>query len=69
MQKIIVELDTLPYNVSYYRYSDGLLKFKGKLIVENTGDLRLHILNHMHNSSVGGHSGITATYKRVASVF
>lgn len=35
----LIELATLPYNVSYFCYSDGLMRFKGKLVVEKNGNL------------------------------
>lgn len=69
VQDVITELVTFPYNVSFYSYRDGLLRFKGKLVVGNTLNLRTQILEYMHSSSVGGYSGITATYQRVAAHF
>lgn len=33
------------------------------------GDLRTQIVTYMHNSSVGGYSGITVTFQRVVNVF
>lgn len=69
VQNIIVELLTMPYNVSYYSYCDGLLRFKGKLFVGSDGTLRSQILRYMHDSSIGDHSRIIATYQRLTSVF
>lgn len=68
VQDIIAEVVATPYNISFYRYLDGLLKFKGKLVVGNKGDLRAQILSYMHYSNVGGYSGINATYQRLTSI-
>lgn len=46
-----------------------MLKRKGKIVVGNERELREVILLHFHSSSVGGHSGINATYQRVCTIF
>lgn len=48
---------------------DGLLRFKGKLVVGSGGTLRSQILTYMHASSVEGHSGVIATFQRAAGIF
>jgi Integrase zinc binding domain len=47
----------------------GLLRYKGKVCVGNTGDWRLKIISELHASQLGGHSGITATYQIIKRNF
>lgn len=68
-QEAIMECITYPYNISYFSYHDGLLKFKGRLYVGSTGGLRKHIMDYMHCSGYGGHSEINATFQRFKATF
>lgn len=45
-----------------------LLK-KGRYYVRKSGDMRTRILQTLHDSGEGGHSGIVATSKRVEAQF
>ncbi|KAJ3707739.1 hypothetical protein LUZ61_011444 [Rhynchospora tenuis] len=47
----------------------GLLRYKGRLCVGQAGGWRTQLLHELHNSNLGGHSGILATYKRLKSLF
>jgi RNase H-like domain found in reverse transcriptase/Reverse transcriptase (RNA-dependent DNA polymerase)/Retroviral aspartyl protease/Integrase zinc binding domain len=47
----------------------GLIRYKGKICVGNAGDWRQKIIFEMHDSSQGGHSGISATYHRIKRNF
>ncbi|KAD4584729.1 hypothetical protein E3N88_22330 [Mikania micrantha] len=44
---------------------DGLLYLDNKLYIPTIPSLRLNLLHEFHSSKVGGHSGITATIKRI----
>lgn len=66
---IIAECTMSPFNVSYYSYTDGILKYKGKIYIGNNADFRAQVINYMHSSSIGGHSGIQGTYQKVQQVF
>ena len=39
------------------------------MVVGADEDLKLKIIKLFHNSSLGGHSGVHATYKRLSSLF
>ncbi|KAJ1702741.1 hypothetical protein LUZ63_002520 [Rhynchospora breviuscula] len=58
------ELDTEKYSMH-----QGLLRYKNKICVGNGHQWRRRILQEIHNSSIGGHSGILGTYQRVKSMF
>nr|KYP76053.1 Retrovirus-related Pol polyprotein from transposon 17.6 [Cajanus cajan] len=52
----------------HYKWQNGELRRKGKLVVGNNLELRKDLLVWLHASATGGHSGINATMKRVKSV-
>lgn len=52
-----------------YSYRDGLLFFKDKIVVGSYGSLRKQLLELYHNSQLGGHSGINATYVGLKRLF
>jgi hypothetical protein len=44
--------------VEYYKFGvDGILLYKNKIYVPNVHDLKLRILNEMHNVPYVGHPG------------
>jgi hypothetical protein len=42
----------------------GLIKFKGRLVIGNNLALQTKLIATLHDTAVGGHSGIQATYQR-----
>ncbi|KAL3509669.1 hypothetical protein ACH5RR_029070 [Cinchona calisaya] len=50
---------------SKYAYDTRLLKYKGKLYVGKGGSLRKKIVQSLHNSPLGGHSGQARCLQRV----
>lgn len=68
-QEAITECTLFPYNLSFFSYSDGLLRFKGRLYIGSNTDLRSKIINFTHSSNTGGHSGIQVTLQRLKSTF
>ncbi|RVW14863.1 Transposon Tf2-11 polyprotein [Vitis vinifera] len=50
-------------------WRDGLLLYKGKVMVPADHSLRAKLLYEVHNSKVGGHSGILRTYRRLQQQF
>ncbi|KAJ4801510.1 polyprotein [Rhynchospora pubera] len=47
----------------------GIWRYKGRLCIGNNQNWRNHIIQEVHDSSIGGHSGILATYKRIKGSF
>lgn len=68
-QEGIAECTIEPQGVSFYQYCDGILKYKGKLYVGETSGLRARIIQHIHESNIGGHSGIENTYQKICNTF
>lgn len=52
-----------------YTLVDGVIKHKGRVWVGNNTLAQQHILQTLHASGLGGHSGIQATYHRVKALF
>lgn len=52
-----------------YSFRDGLLFFKGRLVIPTDSPLRQQLLIEFHSSSIGGHAGLARTYHRLASKF
>ncbi|CAN6326944.1 unnamed protein product [Urochloa humidicola] len=68
-QRLLTELSILSPNDKGYALSDGLIRYKGRVWVGNNKLAQQHILQALHSSGLGGHSGILATYQRVKSLF
>ncbi|KAL0329707.1 UNVERIFIED_CONTAM: Transposon Ty3-I Gag-Pol polyprotein [Sesamum radiatum] len=47
----------------------GVLRKEGRICVGKNTDVRRRIVQVLHDSSIGGHSGINGTYQRVRSMF
>ncbi|GJU46256.1 gypsy/ty3 retroelement polyprotein [Tanacetum coccineum] len=54
---------------SRYTWSANELRRKGKLVMGNNEQLRLKLVSHLHESPIGGHSGVQATMKRSGKTF
>lgn len=47
----------------------GLIKYKGKIWIGSNTTLQTKLISALHDSAIGGHSGIQATYHRVKKLF
>ncbi|GJU82173.1 transposon Tf2-1 polyprotein [Tanacetum coccineum] len=56
-------------NQAHYTVKDGLLLFKGKLLIGRDPHLIQEILREFHCTPVGGHSGVRKTMARVNQTF
>lgn len=52
-----------------YSFTNNELRYKGKLVIGNDQTTKLQILNWLHDSALGGHSGRDATLQRIKSLF
>lgn len=59
--------DVIGPKESYYQ--QGILMYRGKVFVGSSGEWRNNILRELHDSQLGGHSGINNTYHRIAQIF
>jgi len=68
-QQLLTELCLASPNDKRYSLVDGTIKFHGRVWVGSNQLAQQHILQALHASGIGGHSGIQATYHRVKSLF
>ncbi|WVZ76979.1 LOW QUALITY PROTEIN: hypothetical protein U9M48_024887, partial [Paspalum notatum var. saurae] len=68
-KQLLTELSVSQDNSQGFSLVDGILRFKGRVWVGNNALAQQHILQALHSSGIGGHSGITATYQRVKQLF
>ncbi|KAL0326250.1 UNVERIFIED_CONTAM: Transposon Ty3-G Gag-Pol polyprotein [Sesamum radiatum] len=66
----VVQAKTLD-NLAFpdYSYEAGILRRKWRICVGSHGGIREKIIKSMHDSALGGHSGINGTYQRVKPLF
>ena len=69
LQTIIHNLQASPTSLSHYAWVNGHLQRKGQIVVGRDVELHRKLISLYHSSAVGGHSGSTATAKRVGSLF
>lgn len=69
LQGILTQLAIQPTAIAYYTLSNGLIRYKGRLVVGDDSALKERIVGALHASPVGGHSGIKATYQKVKQLF
>lgn len=69
IKELIAELKKKPDYKKHFTWKQDTLRRKSKLVIPNNGELRQTILNWLHKSSSGGHSGRDATHQRVKSLF
>lgn len=55
--------------VPNFTFQDGLLRSKNRVVIGPDDELKGFILQWMHNSSQGGHSGKDGTLQRVKHLF
>ncbi|CAL5396342.1 unnamed protein product [Camellia sinensis] len=68
VQQVIADLILDHTSHRGYRWEQGILTYKGKLVVENTPQLKIQIMEEFHCSAIGGHSGIDKTTKRIQRI-
>ena len=52
-----------------YNLSDGVLKYKNIIVIENNDDLRNRLVGAAHDSYTRGHAGVQNSYKRLKAFF
>lgn len=63
------KMNERPEVMGNYQTREGLIFFKGRIVVPPTSSLKLEILREFHASKMVGHSGILRTFKRLAQNF
>ena len=66
LKKIIEELKQKKDETSKYRWENGKLWYKNRIVLSKHSSLILNLLHTFHNSVLGGHSRFLRTYKRMS---
>lgn len=69
MQILLQQLALHSPNEKGYSLEQGLIKFKGRLVIGNNLAMQTKLISNLHDSAVGGHSGIQATYQRAKKLY
>lgn len=69
VQQILTTLAIDPSAEPEFTMVDGDLRKRGKLYVGASNGVRREIIQNLHDTGEGGHSGVNATHKRIANLF
>ncbi|XP_075103126.1 uncharacterized protein LOC142177943 [Nicotiana tabacum] len=69
LQHIIQSIQDGHASKPYYRFHNGVLSRKNRLMVGADATIRNQLISFYHDSSIGGHSGITTTLKMLKQDF
>jgi hypothetical protein len=67
--KLISKLSLKANSIPNYTYKDGLLRDKSRIWIGQDPALQSQLIQALHNSVVGGHSGAHVTYRRLKNIF
>ena len=68
-QELLAKLSDTSVSTPNYTLQDGLIRYKGRIWVGNDAALRLKLVQALHASVVGGHSGVPITYRCIKQHF
>jgi hypothetical protein len=63
------QLRISPTAIPNFTLVNGILRYKGKIFIGSTTDVRKKLLESFHNSALGGHLGERVTYSKLKSLF
>lgn len=69
IQELIVAATVDQSGPHEYYMRQGLLMYRGKWVVGNSGNLRKQVFEELHCQNIEGHSGQRATVKRILEYF
>lgn len=52
-----------------YTLHNGVIRYKGRVWLGHNELAQQHVMQALHNSGIGGHSGVQATYSRIKQLF
>jgi hypothetical protein len=67
-KQLFTELSISAADQKGFTLEDGVIKFKGRVWVGNNTLAQQHIMEALHDSGIGGHSGVIATYSRIKAL-
>jgi hypothetical protein len=68
-QELLQKLTITPTSDPYYALKVGVIRYKARIYIAKDETHRQHLLESLHASAIGGHSGIVASYQRIKCLF
>jgi hypothetical protein len=68
-KQLLTELCITGSNTKGFTLTDGIIKYKGRIWLGNHTEAHQAILAALHDSGLGGHSGVEATYNKIKVLF
>jgi hypothetical protein len=68
-KQLLAELCVTGSNTKGFTLTDGIIRYKGRIWLGDHKKAHDAILQALHSSGLGGHSGITATYNKIKALF
>lgn len=66
---MLAKLALVGQSVEHYTLHNGLIRYKGKIVIGNKPQLHNKLIAAMHDSAVGGHSDILVTIRKLKQLF
>jgi hypothetical protein len=67
--KLLQELSVDPMAHPLYSLQNGVIQYNDRVWVWDNKELQLHIIQALHSSALGGHSGFLVTYIKIRRLF
>lgn len=65
-QQRLAKLALDPESEPEFTMQEGILRYKSRVWIGNDKDIQQHLIQALHASAAGGHSGFHATYNRMS---
>jgi hypothetical protein len=69
MTELLQQLTILSPNEQGYSLEHGIIKFQGRMVIGSNLALQTKLVAQLHDTTLGGHSGIQATYQRAKKLY
>ena len=69
IQELLKQITQDPMSKPHHTWHDGILKFKGQILLPSPSKCKSKILVELHSTPTLGHDGFLKTYKWVARSF
>lgn len=68
-QELLTRLSVTSPDDQGFALEHGLIKYKNRVWIGSNTALQTKLISALHDSAIGGHSGIQATYHRIKKLF
>lgn len=69
VNKLISKVLLTPTQAPDFTFIEGLMRYKGRLVVGKSNGIQIKILATLHSSAIEGHLGVQSSYQRAKSLF